>query len=219
MTGLPVGFAASAYTAPVALGGSWGSVGVGMIASQVGDASVSVAAGLGSPEDWVGLDVTTVFSSLSHSNLGEYGFGEEGSFAFKLHRTLGNYTAVAIGASAVAPWGGILLHENNPAGHYVVITRALLSEHHVLMLSGGAGHNVVNKNGNGNGIFGSAAYYPRHWISAIAEYDSFAVNSAVSIAPLSQWIPLTVTVGLYDLLEQHNKTPQLTGMVGLGFHF
>lgn len=220
ISALPRGYAASAFEAPVAFGGSWGSVGIGVTNERLnGDASVSVAAGLGNPDRYAGLDVAAVFSSLSDSDLGEGGLGDEGSFALKLHRNLGDYTAIAIGASAVSRWGGDLFRANNPAGHYVVITRAFWLGDPVLMLSGGAGHNVTNKNGNDNDVFGSAALYLTHWLSLIAEYDGFNVNAALSLAPLPQWLPLTLTCGYVDLLTDHNPDPRITIMAGLAYHF
>lgn len=217
---LPVGYAAASLEAPVAFGAGWGSVGIGLVNARTNnDASLSIAAGLGNPDESLGLDVAAVLSSLSDSNLGEAGFGDEGSFAVKLHRNLGGYTAVAVGASAIGRWGGAVFEANNPAGHYLVATRAIFVGDQVLMLSGGAGHNVTNKNGNHNDVFGSAAFYLTHWLSVIAEYDGFNVNAAASVAPVPQWLPLTVTVGCVDLLTDNNPSPRLTIMAGLAYRF
>ncbi|MDB5972482.1 MAG: hypothetical protein JWQ90_4932 [Hydrocarboniphaga sp.] len=217
---VPVGYAAASFESPVAFGASWGSVGIGMVTErQKGDASLSVAAGLGDPDESAGLDVAVVLSSLSDSSLGSGGFGDEGSFSIKLHRNLGGYTAIAAGASAVGQWGGSVFDANNPAGHYLAITRAVFVGEHVLMLSAGAGHNVSNKNGNDNDIFGSASFYLTHWLSVITEYNGFDTNAAVSVAPMAQWLPLTVTLGYVDLLSDHNSSPRFCVAAGLGFRF
>lgn len=217
---LPRGYAASAFTAPVAFGAGWGSLGIGSVMeTSKKDASVSIAAGVGDPSTLIGLDVATVLSSLSSSSLGEGGLGDDGSFAIKLHKNLGHYTSVAIGASGVGVWGGELMHQNNPAGHYAAISRAVFVGRHVLMLSAGAGHNVTNKNGNGTDVFGSAAFYLTHWFSLIAEYDGLMVNTAVSVSPLARWIPLTISIGAADLATQNNSKPRGMVSAGLAYHF
>jgi hypothetical protein len=217
---LPKGYASSAFTAPVAFGAGWGSVGAGVVGeTKKQDMSMSVAAGLGDPVDWAGLDVAVVISSLSSSRLGESGFGEDGSVALKLHRTLGDYTSIAIGASAVGVWGTDIMHASNPAGHYLALSRAVFVGDHVLMLSGGAGHNVTNKNGNGDDVLASAAFYATHWLSFIAEYDGFGANAALSVAPLPRRLPVTLTAGLADLLEDHNTRPRIVLMAGIAYRF
>ena len=215
LSDLPVGYAAASFESPVAFGGGWGSVGLGFLygPGPAGhDSSLSVAAGLGDPDGFAGLDVAAVISSLSKTEGGPSGFGEDGSFTLKLHRNLGDYTAVAIGASAIGRWGGDVYMDNNPAGYYAAVTKAVFLGDHVLILSGGAGH-------NGFDVFGSASFYLTPWLSLIAEDNGYLANAAISVAPLPQWLPLTVTTGFVDLLSQHNDHPEWNIIAAIGYHF
>lgn len=219
------GYAASAFVAPVGYGGRTGSLALGMITERErGDASIAVAASVGDPDRWLALDTAVVISSLSDRSLGQAGFGEEGSLAFKLHRNVGESTAVAIGSSAVPRWGGSVYRASNPAGHYVALSHAVPLGNQLLMLSGGAGQNVTNKNGNSDDLFGvdlfaALAWYPHHGLSLIGEYDGYCVNAALSVAPLFRWWPLTLTAGYVDLLSDHNRTPRLTLLASVAYAF
>lgn len=215
------GFAASAFTSPVAFGSRWGSVGIGGVkTNENGDGSLSAAVGLGDPSDWIGLDVATVFSSLSSSRNSSEGFGDAGSFAIKLHRDLGNYTSIAIGGSGLGRWSdNPSFYANNPEGYYLALSKGLFLGNHVLMVSAGAGKNVTNKNGNSEDVFMALSFYFTHWLSIIAEYDGYCGNSALSLAPFPSVLPLTITVGYVDLFEKHNETPRLNVTAGIGYHF
>lgn len=226
----PRGYAAASIQSPVAFGGSWGSVGVGMVgvkrAEGRSDSSAAVALGLGDPDDFIGVDGAAVFSSLLDDDGSQEGFGDVGSFELKLHRNLGNYTAIAVGGTSLWSWGNDPGFErNNPEGYYGAVTHASFIGDHVLMLTGGIGKNPVNKPDNkgdfGDDIdlFGSAAYYMTTWSSLIAEYNGFLANLGFSVAPLPRWLPLTVTAGAADIFTQHNKNPRLVVAVSLGFQF
>jgi len=222
LSGLPVAYAAGSFESPVGFGGSWGSVGLGFLygpGSEGHDSSMALAVGFGDADEFAALDVATVISSLSASEGGDYGFGEEGSFAVKLHRNLGNYTSVAIGASAIGRWGGEVYMDKNPPGYYAAVSKAVFWGDRVLMLSGGAGHNVTNKTGNGFDVFGSLAVYLTPWLSLIAEDNGHYANAAISVAPLPFWLPLTITTGYVDLLSQHNAHPEWNIIAAVGYHF
>ncbi|MDB9371824.1 hypothetical protein [Nodularia sphaerocarpa] len=69
------------------------------------DGSMSVGFGLGNPVDSVGLEVNIDITSVGGGP--SFDFGDSGGVGFKLHRYLGDGSAVAVGWSNPIKWGDV----------------------------------------------------------------------------------------------------------------
>lgn len=217
------GVAAASFQAPVGFGAGWGAVGAGAYAQTLdssSDGSAGLVFGLGDPSEYVGLETSAVFSSLTGSHGSDDSFGESGSLGFKLHTNLPGDAAFGVGVVGAAEWGSDGFKNANRSSVYAAITKAVDVGSYVAVLNVGAGDHVFNRPGhNGIGVFGSGALYFTNWLSVIGEYSGRFINTAVSIAPLPQYLPLTITLGAINLGESYGGDVEFGGSIGVGYAF
>jgi hypothetical protein len=218
----PLAYAAASLLSPVGFGSRWGAIGIGAYYADQHDdvGNVALSLGLGNPDSLAGAEISIVSSAVRQNEGSDNGLGDLGLFNLKLHRNLGDYTAVAIGATATGKWGDEDHKFNNPAGYYAAATRAIFIGQNVLMISGGLGENVSNKEqASGLEAFASASYYLAPWLSLIVENNGRFTDAAISIAPLPRYVPMTITTGVVNVLERFNQGRRTVITVGMGFHF
>lgn len=216
------GYAAASFEAPVGFGASWGSVGVGAFAQSLdstSDGAAGISIGLGDADKYVGLETSAIFSSLTGHGSDD-SFGDSGSFALKLHTNLPGDAAFGVGVVGTGEWGSSTFKQANSSSVYAAVTKGVQLGNHVAILNIGVGDNVFNEPGKTSmGVFGSGAFYFTNWLSIIGEYTGRFANAAVSIAPLPQFLPLTITVGAINLGKRYGGDVELGGTVGLGYNF
>jgi hypothetical protein len=216
------GYAAASFEAPVGFGAGWGSVGGGAFGQTLGntsDGSAGVSFGLGDPDKYVGLETSAVFSSLTGHGSPD-SFGHDGSFGFKLHTNLPGYAAFGVGVIGTGEWGSKGFKQSNSSSVYAALTKGVQIGDHVAILNIGVGDNAFNEpNKTSMGVFGSGAFYVTNWLSLIAEYSGRFTNAAISIAPLPQFIPLTITLGAINIGERYGQDVEFGGVVGIGYNF
>jgi len=226
------GFAAASFTAPIAFGAGWGSAGIGIYGQTIegtaadadddADGALGFAFGLGDPDRYIALETQVAISSITGAN--DSDFGESGDFGFKLHTNLPGDAALAVGVVGVGPFGknddddgsG---RRNVESSVYAVGTKVFALGNNPLVLSLGLGDTVFNDpDEEGANVLGSAAFYFTRQFSVIAEYTGRFANLAVSAAPFSS-VPLTVSLGVVNVAEEHNGDAEFAGSVSYGFSF
>jgi hypothetical protein len=216
------GYAAASFEAPVGFGASWGSVGVGAFGQTLdstSDGAAGVSIGLGDADEYVGLEASAVFSSLTGHGSSD-SFGDSGSFGLKIHTNLPGDAAFGVGVIGTGEWGSDEFKQNNSSSVYAAVTKGVQLGNHVAILNIGVGDNVFNEPGKTTmGVFGSGAFYFTNWLSVIAEYTGRFTNAAISVAPLPQFLPLTITVGAINLGKRYGGDVEFGGTVGLGYNF
>lgn len=219
------GFAAPALQAPVAFGARWGTVGIGGYGQtcdcnkQDADGSLGAAIGLGDPDKYAALEVSVAASSLFGDTGSGDGFGDAGSFGFKLHTNVPGYASFAVGVNGTAKWGSKSFKDSNPASVYAVASKMVPVGQFAAILNLGVGDELYNEPGkDGANVFGSAALYFTQQISVLAEYTGRFTNAGVSVAPFRSF-PLTVTLGATNLGKRYGGDVEFGGSVGMGFAF
>ncbi|MDB5967673.1 MAG: hypothetical protein JWQ90_123 [Hydrocarboniphaga sp.] len=216
------GYAAASFQAPVGFGMSWGAIGAGAYAQTLGsssDGAAGISFGLGDADKYVGLETSAVFSSLTGHGSSD-SFGDSGSFGLKLHTNLPGDAAFGVGVIGTGEWGSQGFKDANSSSVYAAVTKGVQVGNHVAILNLGVGDNLFNEPGKTSiGVFGSGAFYFTNWLSVIGEYSGRFTNAAISIAPLPQFLPLTITVGAINLGKRYGGDVELGGTVGLGYNF
>ena len=213
----------SAYV-PTAHGGRWGSIGFGVQYvnrqrfSPNPDGAVGVGIPLGDPAR-LGLDVGVAILDTRRDNGG--GFGQRGSFAAKVHRSLGKGTAVAVGLEHFLNWG----NTDTPMSIYGVATTriALLDPERGsltrMYLSGGFGHGRFGPEvatGNSFGSFWSVSADLHRAVEGFVEWSGQDLGAGVSLVPHPA-LPLVITPGMVDLTRSAGDGARFFLSVGTGF--
>lgn len=212
-----------AFGSPVAYGASWRQafVGVGGQTIPPGsdedvDGSMIVGFGLGDPERYVGLELSSTIISLQDD------FGEDGNFNAKLHRALPWRASVAVGVQEFEGWGAA---QNTQESVYGVYTQSFElapgnPRHPVpLIVNVGVGDERFTDPGeNGVNVFGSIAVHPHRQLSLIVDYTGRDTNAGVSFVPFRR-TPLVVTLGAINLGERFGNDVEFAGGVGYLYQF
>jgi hypothetical protein len=186
------------------------------------DGSIGAVVGLGNPER-LGFDVGVNFLSLFGGRGDDAGFGERGSFNFKLHRRLSPDTAVAVGVRNTLIWKG----SDAPTRYYVVGSKVFRLKEDIrepfsrVYASLGVerssvgsqqdpfeaeAQSVIRKFGRTN-VFGSLAVKLAQPVNAFAEWSGEDLNIGVSFVPFRS-VPLIVTPALVDITGEANDDPR-----------
>lgn len=212
---------------PTAFGGSWGSMGVGIgfqgrtRYTEESDGTAGAVVSFGNPQESVGLDVGVTILELYRE-----GFGSRGSFNFKLHRTLPEDVAVAVGLENALVWG---YSDADTSVYGVVSKRVRLKESSRepfsrLDLSLGLGTGRFRseqevQDGTGSvGVFGNVAVNVAEPVSVFAEWTGQDLNLGASIVPFRD-LPLVITPALNDITGNAGDGVRFTLGVGYGFSF
>ncbi|MFM6404514.1 MAG: hypothetical protein ACKPGT_07610, partial [Microcystis sp.] len=147
------------------------------------DGGLALGGGLGDPQKIVGLDVTLAILSLFGDNAGR------GSFSFKIHRSLPEGFAVALGFENAINWGGT---DGSSSIYGVVskffqLTETTKEPFSQLTLSLGVGGGRFRSEGaiedgvNSLGVFASAGLRIVEPVSAIVEWSGQDLNAGISL--------------------------------------
>jgi hypothetical protein len=221
------GYAGSTFGSPLAFGGGGGSIGFGLFGIRYGargsdsnyeDGSAGLTIGLGDPDRFVGLESSVGISSVSGHNGG--GFGDDGSFGFKLHTNLPQFAALAVGVTDVAAWGGA--RETNSESFYAAVAKVfpltLSGRSYALVANLGVGDNQFTRDTDGVSPFGSLAFFFGRQVSLIVDHSGRFLNGGLSVAPLARF-PLSFTVGGFNLGKEEGLKRGIAASLGMGYHF
>jgi hypothetical protein len=182
------------------------------------DGAVAVVVGLGDPA-LIGFDAAVVVLDLHPDAAGHGGFGQRGTFFFKLHRKLPGDFSAAVGIENAFDWGD----PHTPGNVYGVVTKsiAVTARCHLpvrrLQISGGVGNGRFawsrNQSENEWGAFASAAGILSPQARIFAEWVGGRAGIGVSIVPLRA-LSLTLTPAITDLANRSRRGPWVSVSAG-----
>jgi len=184
------------------------------------DGGLALGGGLGDPQKIVGLDVTLAILSLFGDNAGR------GSFSFKIHRSLPEGFAVALGFENAINWGGT---DGSSSIYGVVskffqLTETTKEPFSQLTLSLGVGGGRFRSEGaiedgvNSLGVFASAGLRIVEPVSAIVEWSGQDLNAGISLIPFPK-IPLTINLAGADLTGNAGDGARFVMSIGYNYFF
>ena len=184
------------------------------------DGGLALGVGLGEPQKIVGLDVTLAILSLFGDNAGR------GSFSFKIHRSLPESFAVALGFENAINWGGT---DGSSSIYGVVskffqLTETTKEPFSQLTLSLGVGGGRFRSEGaiedgvNSLGVFASAGLRIVEPVSAIVEWSGQDLNAGISLIPFPK-VPLTVNLAGADLIGNAGDGARFVMSIGYNYFF
>ena len=184
------------------------------------DGGLALGVGLGERQKIVGLDVTLAILSLFGDNAGR------GSFSFKIHRSLPEGFAVALGFENAINWGGT---DGSSSIYGVVskffqLTETTKEPFSQLTLSLGVGGGRFRSEGaiedgvNSLGVFASAGLRIVEPVSAIVEWSGQDLNAGISLIPFPK-IPLTINLAGADLTGNAGDGARFVMSIGYNYFF
>ncbi|MCZ8066418.1 MAG: hypothetical protein O9287_10810 [Microcystis sp. LE17-20D] len=184
------------------------------------DGGLALGVGLGEPQKIVGLDVTLAILSLFGDNAGR------GSFSFKIHRSLPEGFAVALGFENAIRWGGTDAGSSiygvvSKFFQFTETTEEPLSQ---LTLSLGVGGGRFRSEGaiedgvNSLGVFASAGLRIVEPVSAIVEWSGQDLNAGISLMPFPK-VPLTINLAGADLTGNAGDGARFVMSIGYNYFF
>jgi hypothetical protein len=189
------------------------------------DGSLSVGFGLGNPVDSVGLEVNIDITSVGGGP--GFDFGDSGGVGFKLHRYLGNGTAVAVGWSNPIKWGDVTGAKDTIYG---VVTQSFPlqpdnPENNLpLTISLGLGTGVFSSKGaieadeNTVNLFGSLGLRVLPQASFVSSWTGNILNMGGSFV-LFKNTPMVINAIITDVTENSNTGLGLSISAGYSFQF
>ncbi|MFM7907315.1 MAG: hypothetical protein ACKPA9_19845 [Microcystis sp.] len=184
------------------------------------DGGLALGVGLGEPQKIVGLDVTLAILSLFGDNAGR------GSFSFKIHRSLPEGFAVALGFENAIRWGGTDAGSSiyGVVSKFFQFTETTAEPFSQLTLSLGVGGGRFRSEGaiedgvNSLGVFASAGLRIVEPVSAIVEWSGQDLNAGISLIPFPK-IPLTINLAGADLTGNAGDGARFVMSVGYNYFF
>ena len=184
------------------------------------DGGLALGVGLGEPQKIVGLDVTMAILSLFGDNAGR------GSFSFKIHRSLPEGFAIALGFENAINWGGTDAGSSiyGVVSKFFQFTETTKEPFSQLTLSLGVGGGRFRSEGaiedgvNSLGVFASAGLRIVEPVSAIVEWSGQDLNAGISLIPF-QNIPLTVNLAGADLTGNAGNGARFVMSIGYNYFF
>ncbi len=184
------------------------------------DGGLALGVGLGEPQKIVGLDVTLAILSLFGDNAGR------GSFSFKIHRSLPEGFAVALGFENAIRWGetdaGSSIY--GVVSKFFQFTETTEEPFSQLTLSLGVGGGRFRSEGaiedgvNSLGVFASAGLRIVEPVSAIVEWSGQDLNAGISLIPFPK-VPLTVNLAGADLTGNAGDGARFVMSIGYNYFF
>ena len=184
------------------------------------DGGLALGGGLGDPQKIVGLDVTLAILSLFGDNAGR------GSFSFKIHRSLPEGFAVALGFENAIHWGGTDAGSSiyGVVSKFFQFTETTKEPFSQLTLSLGVGGGRFRSEGaiedgvNSLGVFASAGLRIVEPVSAIVEWSGQDLNAGISLIPFPK-VPLTVNLAGADLTGNAGDGARFVMSIGYNYFF
>ena len=184
------------------------------------DGGLALGVGLGEPQKIVGLDVTMAILSLFGDNAGR------GSFSFKIHRSLPEGFAVALGFENAIRWGetdaGSSIY--GVVSKFFQFTETTKEPFSQLTLSLGVGGGRFRSEGaiedgvNSLGVFASAGLRIVEPVSAIVEWSGQDLNAGISLIPFPK-VPLTINLAGADLTGNAGDGARFVMSIGYNYFF
>jgi hypothetical protein len=201
--------------------------------SSEDDGSIGATIGLGQPEK-LGFDVGVNFLSLFGGRGDDAGFGERGSFNFKLHRRLRPDLSVAVGVRNTLIWKG----SDSPTRYYAVASKVFRTKENYrdpfsrVYASLGIEHSSVGSQNDPfrddaqavidefgkNNVFGSLAVKLSEPVNAFVEWSGEDLNAGVSFVPFRS-VPLVVTPAIVDITGRGSDDARFNLAVAYLFNF
>ena len=184
------------------------------------DGGLALGVGLGEPQKIVGLDVTMAILSLFGDNAGR------GSFSFKIHRSLPEGFAVALGFENAINWGGTDAGSSiyGVVSKFFQFTETTKEPFSQLTLSLGVGGGRFRSEGaiedgvNSLGVFASAGLRIVEPVSAIVEWSGQDLNAGISLIPFPK-VPLTINLAGADLTGNAGDGARFVMSIGYNYFF
>ena len=184
------------------------------------DGGLALGVGLGERQKIVGLDVTLAILSLFGDNAGR------GSFSFKIHRSLPEGFAVALGFENAIRWGGTDAGSSiyGVVSKFFQFTETTKEPFSQLTLSLGVGGGRFRSEGaiedgvNSLGVFASAGLRIVEPVSAIVEWSGQDLNAGISLIPFPK-VPLTVNLAGADLTGNAGDGARFVMSIGYNYFF
>ena len=184
------------------------------------DGGLALGVGLGEPQKIVGLDVTMAILSLFGDNAGR------GSFSFKIHRSLPEGFAVALGFENAIRWGGTDAGSSiyGVVSKFFQFTETTKEPFSQLTLSLGVGGGRFRSEGaiedgvNSLGVFASAGLRIVEPVSAIVEWSGQDLNAGISLIPFPK-VPLTINLAGADLTGNAGDGARFVMSIGYNYFF
>ena len=198
---------------PSAYGASWGQAYIGgglffPLEDGRTDGSLSVGFGLGDAVKTVGVEINASITSVGGGD-SNFDFGDSGTLGFKLHKYLGNATAVAVGYANPVTWGD---SNNSRDTIYGVITKSFNLQPNdpdntmPLTVSLGVGSGSFRSKGalraddNPANIFGSLALRTAPEVAWVSSWTGNRLNIGGSFVPLKQ-TPIVINAIFTDVTD------------------
>jgi len=217
---------AASISTPIGFGANFGQIfgGFGFQSrtrfTNHADGGLALGVGLGEPQKIVGLDVTLAILSLFGDNAGG------GSFSFKIHRSLPEGFAVALGFENAIRWGetdaGSSIY--GVVSKFFQFTETTKEPFSQLTLSLGVGGGRFRSEGaiedgvNSLGVFASAGLRIVEPVSAIVEWSGQDLNAGISLIPFPK-VPLTVNLAGADLTGNAGDGARFVMSIGYNYFF
>ncbi|MBD2251565.1 hypothetical protein [Nostoc parmelioides] len=189
------------------------------------DGSLSVGFGLGDSAKSVGLEVNVNITSVGGGDT--FDFGDSGGVGFKLHRYLGDGTAVAVGWSNAIKWGDVSSSKDTIYG---VVTRAFplqpknSNNQLPLTISVGLGSGAfrskgaIDANENPANLFASLGLRVIPQVSLVSSWTGNRLNMGASFAPFKK-IPIVINAVFTDVTSNFNSGLGFSLSAGYSFRF
>ncbi|MEH2250665.1 hypothetical protein [Nostoc sp.] len=217
---------------PSAYGASFGQayIGGGLLTPIVKhrdreDGSLSLGFGLGNAAKSVGLEVNVNITSVGGGE--SFDFGDSGGVGFKLHRYLGDGTAVAIGWSNPIKWGDVRKAKDTIYG---VVTKSFLLQPNnqnnklPLTVSVGLGSGAFRSKGaleadeNTVNLFASLGLRVIPEVSLVSSWTGNRLNMGASFAPLKK-TPIVINAIFTNVTDNIDTGLGFALSAGYGFQF
>ena len=188
------------------------------------DGSMSVGFGLGNPVDSVGLEVNIDITSVGGGP--GFDFGDSGGVGFKLHRYLGDGSAVAVGWSNPIKWGDVtqakdtiygvftksfLLQPDNPNDLRLTVSLGLGTGEFSSKGALEADENTVN-------FFGGLGLRVIPQASLVSSWTGNILNIGGSFAPFKD-TQIVINAIITDVTNNFDTGLGLSVTAGYGFRF
>lgn len=189
------------------------------------DGSLSVGFGLGNAAKSVGLEVNVNITSVGGGD--SFDFGDSGGVGFKLHRYLGDGTAVAIGWSNPIKWGDVTKAKDTIYG---VVTKSFLLQPDKpnnklpLTVSVGLGSGAFRSKGalaadeNAVNLFAGLGLRVIPEVSLVSSWTGNRLNMGASFAPLKK-TPIVINAIFTDVTSNLDTGLGFALSAGYSFQF
>jgi hypothetical protein len=217
----------ASISTPLGFGASFGQIygGVGFQARtrfrQRADGGLSLGAGLGDPRKFLGVDATVSILSLT----GNDAF-DRGGISFKIHRSLTENFAIAVGVENAIGWG----FTDSGSSVYGVVSKFFHLKDNTdepfsqLTLSLGLGggrfrsENDIINGVDSVGVFSSIGVRVIEPMSFVAEWSGQDLNMGISLIPFDN-LPLTINLAGADWTGNAGDGTRFIMSIGYNYFF